>query len=88
MIIPDDVVAEEDGDPGQRVAQDSAANVSHVHRLRHVRRTEIDHDAAGRFRGRYTEARVPQQFRGPGRDNFGPQGEVNEPGTCNRRRLA
>ena len=88
MIVADDVVAEEGGDPRERVTQDSAANMADVHRLRHVRRTEIDHDAFGRICGRDAEARVTEQFCGLRGDRGRAQGKVNEPGAGDRRRLA
>src|SRR6266513_63958 len=45
MIIADHFVSEKFGDPRQRIAQHDAANVADVHRLGHVGRSEINHDA-------------------------------------------
>ena len=46
VIIANDVVPEELRDPRQRIAENGAANVTDMHRLGHIGRTEIDHDSA------------------------------------------
>ena len=45
----DHLVPEELRDPGERIAKNGAANVTDVHRLGDVRRTEVDHDAVPRL---------------------------------------
>src|SRR6266566_22794 len=44
VIVANNVVAEEFRDAREGVAQESAADVTDMHRLGHVGRTEIDHD--------------------------------------------
>ena len=48
MIVADDFVAEESGNPRERIAQENAANVTDMHWLRDVGRAEIDDDVGSR----------------------------------------
>ena len=79
VIVADDFVAEKGGDPRERVAQDGAANVSDVHRLRHVRRTEIDHDALRAAALLDAEAFVAEQIGGLGGDRSGRRVKLMNP---------
>ena len=49
MVIGDDLVADETRHAGQRVADERAANVTHMHRFGDIRRGEIDHDGLRLF---------------------------------------
>ena len=88
MVVADHVVAEKGGDPGERVAQHRAANVSDVHRLRHVWRTKIDHDFLRGVSARDAEALVLEEGGSVLRDGLGAEREVDETGAGDRRRLA
>ena len=55
VIVRDDPMPEEPRDPGQRIAQDRAADVPHVHRLRDVGAGEIDHDRLRLRGGRHAQ---------------------------------
>ena len=50
MIVANNIVPEEFRDAREGIAQKSAADVTDMHRLGHIRRAEIDHD----FRGEET----------------------------------
>src|SRR5215469_15345446 len=85
MIICDHTVTEKTGDTSQGIPQNRGTDVAHVHRLRDVRRTEIDHDRL-RIGGEcYTQAVVQSHLPETLSDKFAAQAKVDEPRTCNLR---
>ena len=46
MIVCNDAMPEHSQGPPKTIAKNSGANVADVHRLGHVRRTEVNHDRA------------------------------------------
>ena len=88
VIVANDLVTEKRRDPRERIAQHRAADVAHVHRLRHIGRTEIDHDPLRRRGFFHAEPFVAQQIGRPRCDDRSSQREVNEAGSGDRRRLA
>ena len=58
VIVGDDLVAEERVEARQRVAQDGAAQMAHVHFLRDVRAAVVEHDCLGMRRDGHAEPPV------------------------------
>ena len=88
MVVGHDFVSDEPRDAGQRVAEDGAADVSDVHRLGDVGRTEID-DHALRvpcFRGAAT--RIASEGAQLLRDPLRLEAEIEEAGSRNLRLFA
>src|SRR3954466_2240102 len=80
VIVANDIVAEELGNAGERVADDGAPDVADVHRLRDIGRAEVDDDLLRRIGKGNAEAFVLQKGARVLRDGFGFEAEVNESG--------
>jgi hypothetical protein len=62
VIVANYVVSKECSDPCQRITQRGATNVTDVHWLGHVRRTEIDHNFLWRCRPRNPQILISKEF--------------------------
>src|SRR4029077_12436325 len=82
VIVADHLVPEKRRDTRQRVAQDGAPDVADVHRLGHVWRSEINHDAARRFCLRDAESFIAQDVGGFFSNSARTQFKIDETGTC------
>src|SRR5262245_57437987 len=49
VVISDDVVSQKTVEACQRIADDRASKMAHMHRLGHVRRAEVNNDGLGRL---------------------------------------
>ena len=87
VIVADDVVAEELGDARERVAEDGRADVADVHRLGDVGRAEVDDDRAWVRGARDAEALIGEERGDALRDRVGAQGEIDEAGAGDLRRV-
>ena len=76
-------MAEKGGDASKRVAQNGAADVTDVHRFRHIRRSEIDHDFFGQSCPGNAESFIIEQLGRLFRDRVSAQSEIDEAGASN-----
>src|SRR5205807_9043107 len=87
VIVTNNVVTEELRDARESIAQKGAANVSDMHRLRDIRRPEINHDFSWRGNFFNPESLVAQQLRDFFLSRFPLESEVNETGAGHTRLL-
>src|SRR5438046_9527201 len=80
VIVPNNFVTEKACDASERVAEHSAANMTDVHRLRHIGRSELNHDLLRRFCICDTKAFVWQKLACFFCDRIAPQREIDEAG--------
>ena len=88
VIVADHFVAEKRRDTRQCISQNGAADVADVHRLGHIGRSEINHNAPRRFRLRDAESFIAQDVGGSFSNGARTQRKVDETGTCDDRRFA
>src|SRR6266498_2054790 len=82
VIVADHFVPEKRCDARQCIAQDGASDVADVHRLGHIRRSEVNHDAPRRFCFRHAKSFIAQDAGGFFRNGARTQCKIDETGPC------
>ena len=88
VVVGDDGMPEEPRDAHEAIAENRAPDVTDMHRLRDIRRTEIHDDLFRLRRHGHTEARVGREFRNALCHGRRLETEIDEPGAGDFRRRA
>ena len=79
MVVGDDLVPQKACDPGEAVAEDRAADMADMHRLRDIRGAEIQHDFPRGLRGSHPQPRIAGERLDAGCNKGRLQPEIQEP---------